>query len=79
MKELLRQLEMRQMFTRVTVTVEEPEQPRSGRSIPESIRPNSQSCEVLVGDLRSQFPEQPIRRIDPAQEFLGILDTGREL
>jgi hypothetical protein len=78
-KELLRQLEMRQMLTRVTVTVEEPEQPRPGRSIPDSIRPNSQSCEVLVGDLRSQFLEQPIRGIDSPQEFLGILDARREL
>ena len=67
------------MLARVTVIIEEPEQPRPGHSIPDSIRPNSQSCEVLVGDLKSQFLEQQIRGIDSAQEFLGILDWRREL
>jgi hypothetical protein len=67
------------MFTRVTVTVEEPEQPRLGSSIPDSTRPNSQGCQVLVGDLRSRSLEQLIQGIDPTQEFFRVLDTRREV
>jgi hypothetical protein len=77
-KELLRQLEMRQVFARVTVTVEEPEQPRLGSSIPDSTRPNSRCCQVFVVDLRPYFPEQLVQGIDPTQEFFRVLDARRE-
>jgi len=78
-EELFRQLKLSQMLTRMTVAVEEPEQSRPGSTVSHSTWSHPQGGEILVGDLRTQFPKEPIGGLNSAHEFLEVPHTRREL
>src|SRR4029450_5002473 len=78
-EELFRQLKLSQMLTRVTVAVEEPEQPRPGSSVCHSTWSHTQGGEILVRDLRTQVPKEPVGGLNPAHEFLEVPQMRREL
>jgi len=77
-KQLLGELEMSQVLPRVTVAVEKPEQPCSGRPVPHRTRPDPKGFEVPLRDPSGHFLQEPVCILDPVQELLRLLNSLRE-
>ena len=78
-KELFRQLKLSHVLSSMTVVVDEPVQSRPGTLVSDRTWSHSQRGEIVVGDLRTQFPKEPIRRVNPPQELFRVSDMRREL
>jgi hypothetical protein len=77
-KELFRQLKLSHVLSRMTVVVDEPVQSRPGTLVSYRTWSHSQRGEIVVGDLRTQFPKEPIRCVNPSQELFRVFDMRRE-